>query len=140
MRAHSNCTVVNCLRKGRNSGSTLVKWMVFLGIAFAFLLIAGVRVCGCSDHSDGMAGAAKADIGTLSGFLISYQITHDGKLPATITALVEKGIITEEMSKDPWGNPYQLVVPAKRSKDKFDLFSLGKKINDESDNIGNWDE
>ena len=140
MKANSNCSVVNCLRNVRISGSTLVKWIVFLGIAF--LLIAGVRFCGCgcSDHSDSMAGAAKADIGTLSGFLISYQSTHDGKLPVSITALVEKGIITEGMSKDPWGNPYQLVVPAQRSKDKFDLFSLGKKINDESDNIGNWDE
>jgi hypothetical protein len=140
MKAHSNCSVVIRLRNVCISGSTLVKWMVFLGIAF--LLIAGVRFCGCGcrDHSDSMAGAAKADIGTLSGFLISYQSTHDGKLPASITALVEKGIITEAMSKDPWGNPYQLVVPAQRSKDKFDLFSLGKKINDESDNIGNWDE
>jgi general secretion pathway protein G len=126
------------LRNLRRSGFTLMELMLVLGI-ISILIVAGVRI-GPAIQNQAKIGAAKADIGTLSGFLISYQSTHSGRLPASIKVLVDKGVITEAMSTDPWGNPYQLVVPAKRSKDKFDLFSQGKTVEDESDDVGNWDE
>lgn len=126
------------LQRTRNSGFTLMELMLVLGI-ISILIVAGVRI-GPAIQNQAKAGAAKADIGTLSGFLISYQSTHSGRLPNSLKVLVDKGVITEAMSTDPWGNPYQLVVPAKRSKDKYDLFSQGKTVEDETDDIGNWDE
>ena len=66
-------------------------------------------------------GSAKAAIATLSGFVMSYQREHSGNLPTSIDEMVKNGMITDEIATDPWGNKYQLVVPAKRSKEKYDL-------------------
>ena len=83
-------------------------------------------------------GSAKAAIATLSGFVMSYQREHSGNLPTSIDEMVKNGMITDEIATDPWGNKYQLVVPAKRSKEKYDLYSLGEDVEDESDDPGNW--
>jgi len=45
----------------------------------------------------------------------------------------------EKMPVDPWGNEYQYRVPAKRSKDKFDLFSKGEDGEENDNDIGNWE-
>lgn len=83
-------------------------------------------------------GTAKAGIATLSGFVMSYQIGHSSDLPTSIDHMVKDGMITDEIATDPWGNKYHFVVPAKRSKDEYDLFSQGESVEDESDDIGNW--
>ena len=115
-----------------------------------FLVLAGVAVvaCGlglllfvkttCASPTQARNGTAKAAVATLCGFVSIYQHSHSGNLPTSIDQLIKANKMVEEIASDPWGNKYQLVAPAKRSKDKFDLFSQGESVEDESDDIGNW--
>jgi general secretion pathway protein G len=47
--------------------------------------------------------------------------------------------LMSDLPIDPWGNVYVLEVPARRSKENFDLFSKGadRQPNTEDD-LGNW--
>ncbi len=128
----------NRIISGRGAGFTLMELMLVLGI-ISILIVAGVRI-GPAIRTQAQNSSASADIGTLSGFIMSWQSTHGGKPPKSINDLVTKGIITEQMSTDPWGNTYLLETPARRSKDKYDLYSKGKNPDDPSDDIGNWSE
>ena len=118
------------------AGFTLMELMLVLGI-ISILVVAGVKI-GPAIQKQAKNGTAKAAIATLSGFVMSYQSGHSGKLPTSIDQMVKNGMITDEIATDPWGNKYPLIVPAKRSKDKFDLFSQGDSVEDESDDVGNW--
>ncbi len=118
------------------AGFTLMELMLVLGI-ISILVVAGVKI-GPAIQKQAKNGTAKAAVATLSGFVMSYQSGHSGKLPTSIDQMVKNGMITEDIATDPWGNKYQLVVPSKRSKDKFDLFSQGDSVEDESDDVGNW--
>ena len=57
-----------------------------------------------------------------------------------LRALITGNITNDEgILIDPWGEPMQYVTPARRSKDKFDIFSKGKdKLENTDDDIGNW--
>ena len=118
------------------AGFTLMELMLVLGI-ISILVVAGVKI-GPAIQKTAKNGTAKAAIATLSGFVMSYQSGHSGKLPTSIDQMIKNGMITEDIATDPWGNKYQLVVPAKRSTDKYDLFSQGDSVEDESDDVGNW--
>ena len=118
------------------AGFTLMELMLVLGI-ISILVVAGVKI-GPAIQKQAKNGTAKAAVATLSGFVMSYQSGHSGKLPTSMDQMVKNGMITEDIATDPWGNKYQLVVPSKRSKDKFDLFSQGDSVEDESDDVGNW--
>ena len=109
--------------------------MLVLGI-IGLLVAAGVKM-GPAVANFARNSSAKTGIGTLEGFLTGKKIT-----PNTLKDLINKGIITESMATDPWDRPYQFVVPARRAlvdKKQFDLFSQGANVEDEADDIGNWD-
>lgn len=113
--------------------------MLVLAI-IGLLIVAGTKV-GPAILRQGKVTAAKADIGNLSGFVLSWQNTHSGRLPNSLRQLMDKGLITEAMMKDPWGNDYMYAVPNKRSKEKFDLYSIGDDGADGTgDDVGNWEE
>jgi general secretion pathway protein G len=40
--------------------------------------------------------------------------------------------------KDAWNREYQYQYPAKRSKDDYDVYSLGRDGVESADDIGNW--
>ena len=135
----SNSALNRTLSRRGSAGFTLMELMLVLGI-IGILVAAGVKM-GPAIQKQAKNGSAKADVATLTGFVTSYQSSHGGRLPSSLQDLVSKGIITEQMATDPWGNPYKLLVPNKRSKqDKYDLFSQGSNVEDEADDIGNWDE
>ena len=127
--------LIHSLRSHR-AGFTLMELMLVLGI-ISILVVAGVKI-GPAIQKQAKNGSAKSAIATLSGFIMSYTSNHSGKAPTSIDQLIKTGMITEEIATDPWGNKYQLVVPAKRSKEKYDLFSHGDNMEDESDDVGNW--
>ena len=44
-----------------------------------------------------------------------------------------------EVPTDPWGNAYVLEVPARRSKEDYDLYSKGRdREANTDDDLGNW--
>ena len=119
------------------AGFTLMELMLVLGI-ISILVVAGVRI-GPAITKQAKIGTAKSSIATLSGFVMTYQSGHSGRLPTSMDQMIKINVgLTDEIATDPWGNKYQLVVPAKRSKDKYDLFSQGESVEDESDDVGNW--
>lgn len=127
---------VQFLRRRRRSAFTLMELMLVLGI-ISLLIVAGLKI-GPAVTKTGRNTAAKAGIGNISAFITNYSSTHSGRLPKSLDDL--KGILEEDAMIDPWGNQYKYVVPAKRSKDKYDLYSTGDKVEDETDDIGNWSE
>lgn len=46
--------------------------------------------------------------------------------------------LMEETPKDAWNREYQYQYPAKRSKDDYDVYSLGRDGVESADDIGNW--
>ncbi len=44
----------------------------------------------------------------------------------------------KEPMLDPWGNEYQYRFPAQKSKEKYDIYSLGEDGVESDDDIGNW--
>ena len=46
--------------------------------------------------------------------------------------------LLEESPKDPWNHELRYVYPAKRSKQDYDVFSVGKDGVESADDIGNW--
>ena len=49
------------------------------------------------------------------------------------------GPYVRDIPKDPWGNEYQYAFPATRSRDAYDIWSMGPDgKNNTDDDIGNW--
>ncbi len=82
--------------------------------------------------------------------LMSYKLAI-GKYPSTeegLNALLNapesagdrwKGPYVRSLPLDPWGNPYQYRYPAQKSKDGYDVLSMGPDgQNETEDDIGNW--
>ena len=128
-------SLTRSLARRRPAGFTLMELMLVLGI-IGLLVAAGVKM-GPAVSRFAKNGSAKTGVATLEGFLTGKKIN-----PNTFKDLINKGIITESMATDPWDRPYQFVVPARRAlvdKKQFDLFSQGANVEDEADDIGNWD-
>ena len=81
---------------------------------------------------------------------MSYKLAI-GKYPSTeegLNALLNapesagdrwKGPYVRSLPLDPWGNPYQYRYPAQKSKDGYDVWSMGPDgQNETEDDIGNW--
>jgi general secretion pathway protein G len=91
------------------------------------------------------------DIMDISLALQSYE-SRCLRKPTTeqgLKALVEKPTIEpvpdnysprmKETPKDPWGQEYKYRVPAQKSKDEFDVWSIGPDGKEGTDDdIGNW--
>jgi prepilin-type N-terminal cleavage/methylation domain-containing protein len=119
----------------RPTGFTLMELMLVLGI-IGLLVAAGVKM-GPAVGRYAKNGSAKTGIATLEGFLTGKKIT-----PNTFKDMINKGIISESMATDPWDHPYIFQVPARRAlqdKKQFDLYSQGANVEDEGDDIGNWE-
>jgi hypothetical protein len=83
---------------------------------------------------------AKAAIGNLAASITMYQNKHNGRLPASLKAMVGNEI-SDDLLLDPWGNLFLLQIPAKRCRiERFDVFSVGKDgIAGNDDDVGNFD-
>ena len=87
---------------------------------------------------------------SLSAPMMSYKLAM-GRYPTTEEGLVAlisepansdgrwQGPYIRELPKDPWGNDYMYRCPAEKSKDGFDVWSMGPDGKDGTDDdIGNW--
>ncbi len=143
--------------KGRKSeaGFTLTEIMVVVVIIGLLSTVVAVNVFGASGTAQ--VTTAKANISALTQSLERYRLqlhsypTEAQGLEALVvapsdlpsSALYPRGGFIQRLPTDPWGRPYQYVVPAERSRAGFDVFSYGADGvpggEEENADIGNWD-
>ncbi|MEL6322986.1 MAG: type II secretion system major pseudopilin GspG [Pseudomonadota bacterium] len=142
-------------RKRQEAGFTLTEIMVVVFIIGLLSTVVLVNVLGAS--SDAQIKTAKANVAALSQSLeryrlqlYSYPSEADGlrslvEPPQSLDnpALYPQGGFIQQLPQDPWGRPYQYVIPAERSRSAYDIFSFGAdgQPGGEGENadIGNWD-
>lgn len=123
-----------CQRKPKavQNGFTLVELMVTLFILGLVTTIVVINVLPSQDKA--MVQKAKADIAILSQAMETYRLDNltypDASQglnalatpPVAAAGARAEGYI-KKLPNDPWGRPYQYVVPGKA--DAFDIYSLG---------------
>lgn len=118
--------------KRAQNGFTLVELMVVIFIVGLLTTIVVINVLPSQDKA--MVQKARADIAILSQAMETYRLDNltypeaSGGLNALVTPPVgapgarSEGYI-KKLPNDPWGRPYQYVVPGKAGA--FDIYSLG---------------
>lgn len=91
------------------AGFTLVEIMVVVVILGLLATLVVQNVISSSDTAK--IKIAQTNVVSIAGAVKMYRV-NNGKLPQSLEALIEKDAkgnsLLEELSKDPWGNDYQL--------------------------------
>ncbi len=141
-------------RRKKTAGFSLVELMVVVFIMGLLATLIIVNVAPVGERS--RISKAKADVQSLVSALEQYNLElstypspSDGLMalrqpPAGVDlAAYRPGGYIQRVQNDPWGNPYQYVVPGQRSGGRYDVFSFGAdgQPGGEGENadIGNWD-
>ena len=124
-------------KKQRQNGFTLVELLVVIFILGLLATIVAINVLPAQDTAS--ITTTKANIRNLEQAIETYRLDHnrypemaDGlqalkTAPASLGASARYpagGYIRGELPKDPWGNPYQYVVPGP-SGTPYAVYSLG---------------
>ena len=128
-----------------------MEMMLVLGIIALLLGFGSYAMVGTMDRAE--RGKVEADFKALTTALIEYK-TVTRRYPSTaqgLDALVNRPtsapkpkrwerIMRPDGIVDPWGNPYEYTYPGKHNPTDYDIFSVGKdgQPNTEDD-LGNWD-
>lgn len=122
-------------RDEKEAGFTLVELMVVIVIIGLLATVVMINVLPSQDRA--MVEKARADISTLGQALEMYRLDNlaypgaSEGLQALVTppptlaqpARYRSGGYIKKLPNDPWGRPYQYVVPGR--KGPFDIYSLG---------------
>ena len=133
-----------------NKGFTLIEIMLVVIIIAALAAMVVPRLSGRSDQAK--QAVASAEIESLLATAFKLYELDNGNFPTTeqgFDALLYKpdfepvpanwnGPYIEKRAVDPWGNPYVYVSPGDHRPD-YDLYSTGKNVEDEEDDIVNWE-
>jgi general secretion pathway protein G len=128
-----------------------MEMLLVLGI---IALLSGLGTVTMTDvFEDGNEVKARGDIQALKASIIRYK-TKAGVYPSTaqgLDALVTRPttpplprswkpyLTSKDALLDPWLQPYKYEIPARRSSDSYDIYSLGKDGQEGTDDdIGNW--
>ena len=144
----ANNTLRNNIRRRKRKGFTLVEIMVVL---FIMMVIASMAMLAVRSY---MENAYKKEAGifvrSLETPIETFHMDHR-QYPNSLEDLLSppsyvdqaKGtwpyIKMSAAKTDPWGSPYQYVVPGSHNPESYDLWSLGPDgTPDTADDIGNW--
>lgn len=133
-------------RRARALGFTLVELVLVLTI-LAVLMGAAIYQLNKGGFFDmAVDQRVQSDIKTIAMSLDAYRI-NAGRYPTTeqgLEKLTEKPNkdrepFLKEIPEDPWKQPYKYRYPATKSKDGYDVYSIGKDGQDNTeDDLGNW--
>lgn len=139
-------------RRRHPQGFTLVELVLVLTILAVLMGAAIYQLNKSGFFEQAVDQTIKSDIdNTISIALESYR-NAAGRFPTTeqgLEALVDKPTkdpipdrwyaYLKEVPKDPWKQPYKYRYPATKSKDGYDVYSVGKDGQDGTeDDVGNW--
>jgi general secretion pathway protein G len=139
----STSRIVTALRQG----FTLMEMMLVLAI-IAILIGIGASMLGGADENAKIV-AARANISTVKSAILMYKAMNGGRAPSQqqgLEVLVNGGkngrsCINPEGIIDPWGKTYKFRNPGNKSRDGFDIYSLGPDgVEGNADDVGNWAE
>ncbi len=130
-------------------GFTLIEIMLVVIIIGALAAMIIPRLSGRAEHAK--VQVAQADISTNLATALKLYELDSGMFPTTsqgLEALRSKpatnptpqnwnGPYIEKEPIDPWGHPYIYISPGDHRSD-YDLYSKGKDINRDDDDIVNW--
>lgn len=148
MRVHPNIT--KSLRHSR-LGFTLIEIVLVLTLLMILIGSAIYMVNQGGFIDAGQETRISGDTKAIGTALELYQ-AKAGRYPTTeqgLNALVEKpsaepiperwGQGLDELPTDPWNQPYRYRYPAQKSKKPYDVYSIGKDGQDNTeDDLGNW--
>ena len=135
------------------AGLTLIEIMVVVVIIGILGTIIVINVLPSQNRA--MVEKARADVGQLESALEMYRLTMqrypsldegldalvNPPADARLAARFPEGGFINRLPEDPWGNPYQYLIPGEHGR--FDVWSMGADgreggEGDDAD-IGNWD-
>ena len=139
-------------RSIRVQGFTLIEVIVVLFILLALMAVAVRSYWGIQEKAQ--RDSTQLYVNALADAVRYYQVTV-GRFPTTeqgLNALLNPPDDLPDPAKwagpylkdnvqthDPWGNPYKYVSPGTRTREGFDVWSLGPDgIDGTEDDIGNW--
>ena len=148
MSAHSKSR--HCRQDSR--GFTLIEMMVVVVVIGILASIIIPQFVGTTQ--DAKISAAKGTISELDGAIERFYVNMDRyptaeeglkvlvDAPADDDAKKWRGPYIKLLRNDPWGNPYQYLIPGTHHTTSFDLWSRGADGADggegENADIGNW--
>lgn len=122
------------MNRKKTAGFTLIEVMVVVAILGILATIVMTNVVGKDEQA--RITAAKAGLAQVSNALEMYKLDNH-RYPTTdegLDALVNRsasaktfppgGYLKGGMPKDPWGNPFQYIVPGSGGR-PYDVYSLG---------------
>jgi general secretion pathway protein G len=111
------------LRKRRRAslGMTLIEIMVVLAIIS--LILGGVGVVALKQFQAAQGDDARNDVVQIQQAVEQYMLQKRGKCPKNLQELKASGIASR-ISKDPWGNDYNILCPGEHST--VDVISPGE--------------
>jgi general secretion pathway protein G len=129
---------------------TLIEIMLVVIIIAALAAMVVPRLSGRSEQAK--KSVAKADIESHLATALKLYELDNGNFPVTsqgLDALLKKssgspsptnwsGPYIDKRPIDPWGNPYIYESPGTHRLD-YDLYSKGKDLNSDKDDIVNWE-
>jgi general secretion pathway protein G len=139
------------LKKQTSAAFTLIEIMVvvvILGILAATIIPQFIGTT-----QDAKISAAKAQVAEMDSALERFYVhmdrypTAEEGLQVLVTAPAGddqkwRGPYVKQLRNDPWGNPYQYIVPGTHHTTSFDIWSRGADGADGGDganaDIGNW--
>lgn len=120
------------------SGFTLIEIMlvtIIIGI-----LAGSVVMVFQGNTTTAKINRALGDIKMYESALDMYALEHNDKYPESLDQLRgAKRSYVREITKDPWGNPYNYVKPGQRHPESYDVFSSGPDgTKGTDDDVAQW--